>query len=331
MQNKRIKYWKLGPKKIFFLFLFFFIFILYPSSLILAQHTRLYACALGSNDPAAFMGGSSIGGGLWQSDDSGKTWKQLGWKHVKCYSVDIVNTSNGKIIYQACGNGVLKSTDAGATWRILTDWRITEVMDIAVDQKSPKNIYIATPGAIWKSDDGGDNWYETDSDIPYPIFVSRIKIDPTNHQKIYAATESGLYESKDGGLSWEKRAESGESVREMIVTAHGLSAWVENEGFCIAFENKKWVHGNLKNNLWAVVRAQNKLFFGGANGAFSAQEIFQESPKNVHSLTTIGDNIFIGSLNDGVWKYDLSKPIAPCEKMGLNNLQIWRLKAVEIK
>src|ERR1051325_3414940 len=124
---------------------------------VVARHARLYACALGSDDPAFFMGGSSIGGGLWQSDDTGKTWKQLGWKHVKCYSVDVVNKSNGKIIYQACGNGVLKSNDDGISWRMLTDCRMTEVMDIAVDQLSPNIIYIATPGAIWKSDDAGES------------------------------------------------------------------------------------------------------------------------------------------------------------------------------
>src|SRR5947209_6490013 len=184
------------PRKFFIIALIISVFITQHSAL--AQHTCLYACALASDDPTAFMGGSSIGAGLWQSDDTGKIWKQLGWKHVKCYSVDVSN--NGKVIYEACGNGLLKSTDEGKSWRMMTDWRMTEVMDVAVDQKNPKTVYIATPGAIWKSDDGGNTWYEADTDIPYPIFVSRIKIDPSDHKKIYVATENGLYESKDGGL-----------------------------------------------------------------------------------------------------------------------------------
>jgi hypothetical protein len=316
----------------FFFFLILLLFILHPSSFILAQHTRLYACALGSNDPAASMGGSSMGGGLWQSDDTGKTWKQLGWKHVKCYSVDIVNKSNGKIIYQACGNGVLKSTDAGVSWRILTDWRITEVLDIAVDQKSPKNIYIVTPGAIWKSDDGGDNWYETDTDIPYPIFVSRIKIDPTSHLKIYAATESGLYESKDGGLSWKKRTQSDVSARDMIVSPHGLSVWVEETGNCTIFQNKKWEHRKLPDNLWVVARNRSVLYFGGGKGVFTVDTtILQGSPRNIHSIDAVGNTLYFGSLNGGVWKYDLLTSDAVCEKKGLDSLQVWRIKAIEVK
>ena len=210
--NKAGARWQvLGVKYAICAFVFCSSFILHPSSLsthpssFILAHTRLYACVIGSDSVGALMGGSTLGSGLWQSDDTAKTWKQIGWKHVKCYSVDVVNKSNGKIIYEACGNGVMRSTDYGATWRMLTDWRITEVMDIAIDQKAPKNIYIATPGAIWKSMDGGDSWFEADTDIPYPIFVSRIKIDSKDHLKVYCATESGLYESKDGGLSWKRK------------------------------------------------------------------------------------------------------------------------------
>jgi photosystem II stability/assembly factor-like uncharacterized protein len=313
-------------------FLFFFLF--YLSSFILAQnvlaqsssHTRLYACALGSDDPAAFMGGSSIGGGLWQSDDTGRSWKQLGWKHVKCYSVDVVAKSNGNIIYQACGNGVLKSTDAGANWRMVTDWRITEVMDIAIDQNSPNNIYIATAGAIWKSNDAGANWYEADTDIPYPIFVSRIKIDPSNHKKVFAATESGLYESKDGGSEWKKRPGKDSSVRDMILSNHGLSAYVESSGKAVVFE-KKWTHKDSQKNLWAIAKYKNALYFGSTSGVSDVTG----SPQNVHTLLTVGNNLFIGSLNGGVWKADLTEEQPACRKSGMDDLQIWRLKSIEIK
>jgi hypothetical protein len=326
-------------KSLTIIFFFNLIFILHSSSFILAQHTRLYACALGSNDSAASMGGSSIGGGLWQSDDTGKTWRQLGWKHVKCYSVDVVNTSDGKVIYQACGNGVLKSTDAGVTWKMMTDWRMTEVMDIAVDQKKPNNIYIVTPGAIWKSDDGGENWYEADTDIPQPIFVSRVKIDPSDHLKIYAATELGLYESKDGGLSWKKRSGSGESVRDMIISSHGLSAWIEESGRWIIFTDKKWAPIDLPAKLWTLSRAKNIDFFGGRIGVYTANgyysndslNVLKDSPKNVHSLVVIGNNLLVGSLNGGVSKYDLSHTVPDNNKLGLDNMQIWRLKAIEIK
>jgi len=305
-------------------------FILPPSSF---SRTRLYACAIGSDSVGSLVGGSSLGAGLWQSDDTGKTWKQLGWKHVKCYSVDVVSKSNGKIIFQACGNGVLRSTDAGANWKMVTDWRITEVMDIAIDQIAPKNIYIATAGAIWKSNDGGNNWYEADSDIPYPIFVSRIKIDPADHLHIYAATESGLYESLDGGLEWKKKAESGPSVKDMIVTDHGISSWIEASGAYWVYEGEKWNRLNLDSNSWTLCRYQGQIYTGNASGiaVSDAAENLQESPANAHSLLAIGDVLFAGSLSGGVWKYDLLKEKGACERSGLPDLQVWRLKTTEIQ
>ncbi|MFI5264350.1 MAG: WD40/YVTN/BNR-like repeat-containing protein [Candidatus Kapaibacterium sp.] len=305
-------------------------FILHPSSF---SRTRLYACAIGSDSIGSSMGGNSLGAGLWQSDDTGRTWKQLGWKHVKCYSVDVVSKSNGNIIYEACGNGVLRSTDAGVNWKMVTDWRITEVMDIVVDQSSPKNIYIATAGAIWKSNDGGDNWYETDSDIPYPIFVSRIKVNPESHLHIYAATESGLYESKDGGLEWKKKPESGASVKDMIVTDNGLSSWIEESGAYWVYEGEKWNRLNIDSNSWTLCRYQGRTFTGNATGiaASDGVENLGESPANIHSLVTIADILFAGSLNGGVWRYDLSKENSICERSGLSDLQVWRLKTEEIK
>src|SRR5438874_10710932 len=287
--------------KIFFFFLFL---ILHPSSHILAQHTRLYACALANDDPAAFMGGSSLGAGLWQSDDAGKNWKHLGWKHVKCYSVDVTN--NGKIIYEACGNGVLKSTDAGSTWKMMTDWRISEVLDIAIDQKKTNTIYIATPGAIWKSDDGGNNWYEADTDIPYPIFVSRIKIDPSDHSKIYAATENGLYISKDGGVEWVNSGTKSSALHDFIINDMGGFAGIDSIGILVWRDtntNIMAINGSNRNPAYF----QSPLY-PGEKGTFKIVHgkaiDLPETPKNIHSMISVGSFLFIGSLDGGIWKYN---------------------------
>ncbi len=284
----------LGIRKILFPIFIFSSLFLHPSSLLFAQHTRLYACAIGSDSVGASMGGSSLGAGLWQSDDTAKTWKQLGWKHVKCYSVDVVNNSNGKIIYEACGNGVMRSTDAGANWRMLTDWRITEVMDIAIDQKAPKNIYIATAQAIWKSMDGGDSWFEADTDIPYPIFVSRIKIDPKDHLKIYAATETKIYNSGDGGLQWVKINADSSALHNFIIDDTEMIA---------VFDDFK--SGNKRPLL--------------------------EFPKNINATLRLGSEVLIGSLDGGIWAYDYLNAHELPVRIGLDSEQIWRLKAVEVK
>ncbi|HWF43343.1 MAG TPA: sialidase family protein, partial [Candidatus Kapabacteria bacterium] len=140
-----------------------------------AQHLRVFACAIANDSAGASMGASSIGSGLYQSDDTGKTWKQLGWDNIKCYSMDMVQSSNGRILYEATGLGVLRSTDYGEHWKQLTDWRISEVMDVAITQNRPDQITLLTPRRsqsesrvdpetlvyfrqVWQSQNSGRTW-----------------------------------------------------------------------------------------------------------------------------------------------------------------------------
>lgn len=131
--------------------------LLYPARLS-AQHLRIFACAISNDSAGAFLGGSSRGSGLYQSDDTGKNWKHLGWENIKCYSMDMVQSSNGRILYMATGLGVLRSTDYGEHWKQITDWRVSEVMDVAVNQRNPDEIWIATTRGPSMTVDKGKHW-----------------------------------------------------------------------------------------------------------------------------------------------------------------------------
>jgi hypothetical protein len=332
MYKQGVRWQVLGARKVIYAFVLFSSFILHPSSFIHAQHIRLYACVIGSDAPGASMGGSSIGSGLWQSDDTAKSWKQIGWKHVKCYSVDVVHKSNGKIIYEACGNGVLRSTDAGATWRMLTDWRITEVMDIVIDQKAPKNIYIATPEAIWKSMDGGDTWFEADTDIPHPLFVSRIKIDSKDHLKIYAATETGIYISKDGGLNWVNAKAPISALHNFIIDDTKALIGVDSIGIVVWRDTTHTVSSTGHQHDTAY---HESPLYPGVKGTlrfYNGKTIYlPETPKNIYTMISIASILFIGSLDGGIWKYDYNGDYDLPVRTALDSEQVWRLKAVEVK
>jgi hypothetical protein len=180
----------------------FFVFLLIAHTTIVhAQHLRLYACAIANDGAGAFMGGSSNGSGLYQSDDTGKTWEHLGWNNIKCYSMDVVHFSNGRILYEATGLGVLRSIDYGTTWKQLTDWRVSEVMDVAVSQKNPEEIYIATAHGPWKSTDEGKSWLAIRDGMRSP-YCSHIMFDPADSTKLLLTAEDGLYQRKES--RWHK-------------------------------------------------------------------------------------------------------------------------------
>ena len=175
-------------------FLFLSIALLFCASTLFAQktHIRIFATAIG-NDSGAFMGGSSMGSGLYQSDDTGQTWKHLGWENLKTFSMDMVQSSNGRILYVATGLGVLRSTDFGEHWKVITDWRISEVMDIAVNQKNPQEIYIATAHGPWRTRDGGITWKLLLSGLEVP-YCSCVVIDSAFSNHVLLGAESGLFQ-----------------------------------------------------------------------------------------------------------------------------------------
>jgi hypothetical protein len=168
------------------------LFIALCNQTIRAQHIRIFATAIGNDSAAAFMGGSTNGSGLYQSNDTGKTWKHLGWNNLKTYSMDMVRSSNGKILYVASGLGVLRSTNFGETWKQVTDWRISEVTDIAIDQKHPDTIYIATAHGPWRSKDGGRTWRQLIGGLTVP-YCSRVLVDSVRSGHVLLASEEGIY------------------------------------------------------------------------------------------------------------------------------------------
>ena len=233
-----------------------------------AQHLRFFACAIANDSAGAFMGGSSNGSGLYQSDDTGKTWKHLGWDNIKCYSMDMVRSSNGHILYEATGLGVLRSTDDGITWKQLTDWRVSEVMDIAVDQKNPEEIYIATAHGPWKTEDGGKSWISTSDGMRSP-YSSHLKFDPSTYTKLFLAAEDGLYRRSTTESSW----------RRLLATPAGAGSYYSN-----------FSHGGFEY-------------------------------RNVTSLLRLNDDLFIGTLGDGIWNG---------QTHALPHLQIWTLKSFPV-
>lgn len=103
-------------------------------------------------------------GGLFVSDDRGKSWSRLGegleqnW--IRAVLIDQVNS---KVLYLATtGRGILKSVDEGRTWKEInvgmTDPN-RDIRSLAIDPRDPKTIYAGSYGHwIFQSRDAGATW-----------------------------------------------------------------------------------------------------------------------------------------------------------------------------
>src|SRR5579862_1132507 len=190
------------------------------------------------NQPNVFYVGQGDGG-VWKSDDYGRTWTPI-FEDQPSQSIGAIAVapSDPNIIYAASGeglqrpdlsvgDGIYKSTDAGKTWTHLGLRDGQQIPALAVDPRDPNHVFAAVLGhpygpneerGIFVSTDGGQTWKKSlykDQDTG----GSDVQFDPTNPDVMYASlwkvrqgpwedgneynkTGGGLFKSTDGGNTW---------------------------------------------------------------------------------------------------------------------------------
>ena len=185
----------------------------------------------------------SVGGGVWKSTNSGRTWTPVfDSQPVASIGAIGVAPSNPNIVYVGTGeadmrdsisfgNGVYKSVDAGKTWKHLGLENTRQIGRILVDPRNPEVVFVAALGhvygsspdrGVYRSRDGGVTWQKVllkNDDVG----AIDLALDPINPQIVYAALwavrrppwfiytpangpGSGLFKSTDGGTTWQPLA-----------------------------------------------------------------------------------------------------------------------------
>ncbi|HVH59261.1 MAG TPA: hypothetical protein VM709_02975, partial [Candidatus Sulfotelmatobacter sp.] len=129
-------------------------------------------------EPNVFYIGA-VNGGVWKSDDYGRTWNPIfDGQPTQSIGAIAVAPSDPNIIYVgsgeglarpdvSVGDGVYKSTDAGKTWTHLGLRNSQGIPAVAVDPRNPDRVFAAALGhpfraseelGIFLSTDGGQNW-----------------------------------------------------------------------------------------------------------------------------------------------------------------------------
>jgi photosystem II stability/assembly factor-like uncharacterized protein len=165
-----------------------------------------------------YVGAAS--GGIWRSDDEGKTWKPLS-DDAAGLSVGAlaIDPFNPQVIYAGTGEpngsidsfhgvGMLRSTDGGRTWSLLAadvyiGIRFTSIIP---NPKRPGFLYASSTRGVLRSLDSGGTWVEL-----LKGHVSELIMDPRNPSSLIAAIgpgrgtpNSGLWRSDDSGQTWRR-------------------------------------------------------------------------------------------------------------------------------
>lgn len=172
-------------------------------------------------------------GGVWRSDDGGRSWRNIGLKDGRHIIRLVIHPRNPDIVWAAVmghlfgpneERGVYKTTDGGKTWkRTLYVNNQTGASDLVMEPGNPQVFYagtwrlIRTPyslesggegSGLWKSVDGGETWQNITASkgLPKGVWgIVGVAVAPSNPDKVYAIFENadgGLYVSNDAGVSW---------------------------------------------------------------------------------------------------------------------------------
>jgi len=199
---------------------------------------RTRAVAGVPNQPNLFYIGA-VNGGVWKSDDYGRTWtpifdqeptQSIGAIAVAPSDPNIIYVASGEGLHRpdlSVGNGIYKSTDAGKTWTHLGLRDGQQIPALAIDPRDPNKLFAAVLGhpygpnderGIFRSTDGGNTWQKILSKDEN-TGGSDIEMDPSNPDVLYASlwemragpwednnqfqgTGGGLFKSTDGGNTW---------------------------------------------------------------------------------------------------------------------------------
>ena len=177
---------------------------------------------------------TSMGDGVYKSEDSGVTWKHVGLDFSRHISNIEIHPSNPDIFFVAVQGaqygsskerGIYKTLDGGKTWeKVLYINNKVGASSLSMDMNNPRILYAAMwehertpwqmksggPGSgIYKSTDGGQNWTKLEKGLPKIIGKSGISVSRANSKIIYVNLEaegdkSGVYRSDDSGASWKQ-------------------------------------------------------------------------------------------------------------------------------
>jgi photosystem II stability/assembly factor-like uncharacterized protein len=179
-------------------------------------------------------------GGVWKTDDFGRTWDPIfdsqptgsvGDLAVSPSDPDVIYVGTGEGLHRpdlAVGDGMFRSSDGGATWKHIGLDDAQQIASIAVHPENSEIVYVGVLGhpygpnemrGIYKSTDGGSTWARM-LYLDQNTGAFQVMLDPSNPETVYAdmwshregpwenasfsGDTSGLFKSEDGGQTWNR-------------------------------------------------------------------------------------------------------------------------------
>jgi len=149
-------------------------------------------------------GESSCPGGIFKSEDDGRTWQEMGLSgtpvHNLMHQPLAIDRQNGSSLYVAAMDGLHASLDGGSTWQILPQ----NCSSVEVSPDDGKIVYCGSGGRISITNNGGNTWRSVEGDFSSIGEITAIAVSPQNTNTLFVGGQ-GVLGSIDGGETWVAR------------------------------------------------------------------------------------------------------------------------------
>ena len=283
-------------------------------------------------------------GGMWRSNDGGKTFTNIGLKEGRHIIRIIVHPRDPNTVWAAVvghlfgpnpERGVYKTTDGGKTWKqTLFVNNQTGCSDLVMEPGNPSVLYAGmwrvqrTPhsmesggegSGLYKSTDGGDTWVNISQNkgLPKGVWgIVGVAVAPSNTDKLYAIVENaagGMFVSNDAGATWTLTS-SDNNIRQR--------AWYYSKVF-VSPTNENLVYALNVNFMRSTDGGRT---FSGVNTQHGDHHDLWIDPKNPSRMIVADDGGAQVSFDGGNnWSTENNQPTAQIYRVSTDNSYPYRI------
>ncbi|MBO3697697.1 sialidase family protein [Roseivirga sp. E12] len=264
-----------------------------------------------------FMGVNN--GGVWKTDDYGRTWNPIfddaptgsvGDIAVALSNPDIIYVGSGEGLHRpdlGVGDGIFKSVDGGKSWEHVGLKDVQQVGRLIVHPTDPDIVIVAGLGhpyganeqrGVFKTTNGGKTWKKV-LYINQNTGAIQVEFDPNNPEILFAdmwehqegpwenakfsGPNSGFYKSTDGGENWRKITK-GLPGAEQGLGRIGVGIAPSNSNIMFATVDARQNGGIYKSTdageSWAFLHGNRRLW--GRGGDFAEVKVHPTNPDRIY-------------------------------------------------
>jgi photosystem II stability/assembly factor-like uncharacterized protein len=283
-------------------------------------------------------------GGMWRSNDGGKTFTNIGLKEGRHIIRVIVHPRDPNTVWAAVvghlfgpnpERGVYKTTDGGKTWKqTLFVNNQTGCSDLVMEPGNPSVLYAGmwrvqrTPhsmesggegSGLYKSTDGGDTWVNISQNkgLPKGVWgIVGVAVAPSNTDKLYTIIENaagGMFVSNDAGATWTLTS-SDNNIRQRAWYYSKVLVSPTNENLVYA-PNVNFMRSN-----------DGGRTFTGVNTPHGDHHDLWIDPKNPNRMIVADDGGAQVSFDGGNnWSTENNQPTAQIYRVSTDNSYPYRI------